>query len=481
MDALKKAEAAKRQGADGAPETNAEPSRISFADMSLEPIIESPPGDELGSPATDASTTVAREAPASLPELPSNLGGLDAEFVAHHEAHKAASGSAVRLKAAQTETASAPTPASTPAPVQKPVVVASESMVQADREAARNMFDAKAPAQPAGNRKFALMIGILSTSVALAIVGYFWWQYQSNFAVSTNNFAVRPAPASTRPAPTTPVTPATTAPTSPATAAATPLLPGAVSQVAAGAGMVAKEAAVDDETESPSGAPTPKAAPPRAGKKTPVEALETSADGDAIRLVRVTKSPLQVNPVLSKAYEDFNRGSFATAKTAYEALIKMEPYNIEALHGLAAIAVVEKRWNAADHYYERILVADPKDAAALSGLINLHGQNNPGAAESRLKGITSEQPDSAAAQFALGNLFASQQRWADAQQAYFKAYSADAENPDILYNLAVSLEHMNQARLARQYYLLALDATKRRPAGFDTAVVGARAAALKSP
>ena len=87
-------------------------------------------------------------------------------------------------------------------------------------------------------------------------------------------------------------------------------------------------------------------------------------------------------------------------------------------------------------------------------MINLHGQNNPGAAESRLKGIVSEQPESAAAQFALGNLYAAQQRWADAQQAYFKAYSADAESPDILYNLAVSLEHMNQAKLAYQYYSL---------------------------
>jgi tetratricopeptide (TPR) repeat protein len=43
-------------------------------------------------------------------------------------------------------------------------------------------------------------------------------------------------------------------------------------------------------------------------------------------------------------------------------------------------------------------------------------------------------------------------RWNDAQQAYFRAYSAEPDNPDILYNLAISLEHLRQNKLAAQYY-----------------------------
>jgi uncharacterized protein HemY len=55
--------------------------------------------------------------------------------------------------------------------------------------------------------------------------------------------------------------------------------------------------------------------------------------------------------------------------------------------------------------------------------------------------------------FALGNLYAQQGRWNDAQQAYFRAYAGDGDNPDYpLFNLAVSLEQLRQPKLALQYY-----------------------------
>jgi tetratricopeptide (TPR) repeat protein len=108
-------------------------------------------------------------------------------------------------------------------------------------------------------------------------------------------------------------------------------------------------------------------------------------DNDMVRLVKVSKSPLKINPLLTSGFENFNRGNFAAAKTDYESVLKSEPQNTEALHGLAAIALREGRTSLADYYYERILVADPKDAAALSAMINLHRQNDPTTAESRLQ------------------------------------------------------------------------------------------------
>jgi uncharacterized protein HemY len=50
--------------------------------------------------------------------------------------------------------------------------------------------------------------------------------------------------------------------------------------------------------------------------------------------------------------------------------------------------------------------------------------------ESRLKNLLREQRDSAALHFALGNVHARQNRWSEAQQAFFKAFSAEPEHPD---------------------------------------------------
>lgn len=99
---------------------------------------------------------------------------------------------------------------------------------------------------------------------------------------------------------------------------------------------------------------------------------------------------------------------------------------------------------------------------------------DPQTAESRLKSLLSAQPESAALNFALGNLYARQNRWPEAQQVYFNAVAADGDNPDYLFNLAVSLDHLRQPRLAGQHYRMALEAAARRPAAFDPAGVEKR-------
>lgn len=63
------------------------------------------------------------------------------------------------------------------------------------------------------------------------------------------------------------------------------------------------------------------------------------------------------------------------------------------------------------------------------------------------------QPDSTAALLvALGNLFAREERWADAQEAYFRAHTVDSGNADIIVNLAVSLDHLHRSNWPRQFY-----------------------------
>jgi Flp pilus assembly protein TadD len=168
-----------------------------------------------------------------------------------------------------------------------------------------------------------------------------------------------------------------------------------------------------------------------------------------------------------------------SAQLEYERAQKSDPRNTDALHGLAAIAVRQGRHDQADLLYRQIIEADPQDTTAMSALINTRAQIDPGMAESRLKSLSAAQPDLAAPQFALGNLYARQARWNEAQQAYFRAYGAEQDNPDILYNLAISLEHLRQNKLAVQYYTLAVAAAQGRTAGFNPALAKERLQALQ--
>jgi uncharacterized protein HemY len=104
---------------------------------------------------------------------------------------------------------------------------------------------------------------------------------------------------------------------------------------------------------------------------------------------------------------------------------------------------------------------------------------DPQASESRLKLLLAAQPESAPLNFALGNLYARQGRWPEAQPVYFNAVAADGDNPDYLFNLAVSLDHLRQPKLAAQHYRLALDAAQRRPAAFDRERVRVRLGELQ--
>jgi tetratricopeptide (TPR) repeat protein len=177
---------------------------------------------------------------------------------------------------------------------------------------------------------------------------------------------------------------------------------------------------------------------------------------------------------LNRAYDALLADNLTDARRDYEQALRSDPKNTDALLGLATIAARQGQADKAADLYLRVLEADPKDLNAKAGLINLKGQSDPALSESRLKTLLASQPDSAALNFALGNLHARQTRWSDAQQAYFRAYTAEPDNADYLFNLAVSLDHLHQKNLAIQYYQMALNAAGTRSAAFDRIQVKSR-------
>jgi Tfp pilus assembly protein PilF len=193
-------------------------------------------------------------------------------------------------------------------------------------------------------------------------------------------------------------------------------------------------------------------APPPPPKPAPPAATPPTASAAATKIV-VSRGTVaaSVNPVLTDAYNALRAGNMETAQRLYAQVAGAEPRSIDALLGLAAAASVQGRNEEAMRHYVRILELDPRHALAQSGLIGLIGRGDPPGAETRLKQLIAREP-SAFLYFTLGNLYADQSLWAQAQQAYFQAHHLDPGNPDYAHNLAVGLEHLGQPRLALGFY-----------------------------
>lgn len=406
MDALKKAEQAKQQG---------QASRVEGKEDALSPESE---------PVAESSGA------AFLPELPSRLEILDDEFIAH----AAEAGPRPKGKAA-------PKPEIPPVVTSKPVSGGSG----AGQSAAQNVFAAKQA--PAGNNQsFAIAVGSATFVAAAGIGVYFWLQLQP-----PGGLTARPAPIAAVPQGGAPV-PASLAPVAP------PPIETAES---------GKPGHSGDEEGSEIKAPAKAAVPPAL---TPARSASPPALPEGS--IRIAASKLKLNSTsaaLVRGFDAMSAGNFITARSNYERALKEDPRNADALHGMAAIALREERPDAAEAYYLRAIEADPKDAIALAGLIGLKGESAPPATESHLKNMLADQPGQPSLHFALGNLYARQNRWSEAQQSYFRAVSHDPDHPDYLFNLAISLDQLRQGKLAAQYYRQALAATAGRPAGFDKA------------
>ncbi|MGH8567670.1 MAG: tetratricopeptide repeat protein, partial [Gammaproteobacteria bacterium] len=198
--------------------------------------------------------------------------------------------------------------------------------------------------------------------------------------------------------------------------------------------------------------------------------------------IRIRRSPPRdrLDPELTEAYRAFRSGDPIRAETLYRRVQAREPDRRDALLGLAAVAMRQGRTQQAYGYYRRLIELDPGDSVALAGIASLTGNGGRHANESRLKLLLDQSPNAGHLHFALGNVYAKQGRWAEAQAAYFKAYTSDSQNPDYSFNLAVSLDRLGQGRAALGYYRRALYAADRGVEGFDTAQVLTRIQALSS-
>ncbi len=193
------------------------------------------------------------------------------------------------------------------------------------------------------------------------------------------------------------------------------------------------------------------------------------------------RKPDRVHKDLLKAYEAFQQGANERAMAAYRKVLKRRPEDRDALLGVAALEIRVGNLEQATKIYYRLLSSNPRDALVQSALISLREDVDPVAGESSIKNLLQEHPGSANLHFNLGNLFARQLRWSEAQQAYFNAYRLDVGNPDYAYNLAISLDHLAKSRTALQFYQLAVDLADSQPASFAQSEALQRIGMINAP
>jgi tetratricopeptide (TPR) repeat protein len=337
----------------------------------------------------------------------------------------------------------------------------------ASRAAAQKVFEAKFK-EPNPRLPFYITMGVLG-ACAVGTAIYFWIQLRpapslvnTNPARSASEIPVD-AGADKRAAPA--AAPASAGP------AAIPGLPGS---------SPPPQVAVTTPATPPAAAaaPTPATAAPAASPVNPAPSAARSrpaAPKGEDRPLTVTRSGPQIHPQVSSGYAAYQAGDIAKARTEYQQVLREEPANRDALLGLAAVEMRAQRYDLSYGYYRRILQADPRDAYAQAGLLALRSEQlDPVLVESRVKSLLAADREATVLYFTLGNQYAQQGRWAEAQQAYFKAYAAEPDNADYAFNVAVSLDQLRQPKLALEYYRRALALAEKRSASFAQDVARAR-------
>jgi len=338
-----------------------------------------------------------------------------------------------------------------PEPSAQPLALEPTPLVEASGASEPSQPDpVAAEGLSAPDPKLAFRISLAAAGIAaVAAAVYFWIQ-------------VRPAATVVKPNPPRAVTaasaaaPAAVEPARPSGDTALPGLPPSVPAEVPRAEPIAPTA-------------TPPAVQPAAQKPKPERAGAQAAlpQPPPVPSPPARAAPM-VQPRVRSGYAAYQAGDLTLARAEYEQALRDDAGNRDALLGIAAVETRSGRTGEAETYYRRLLQADPRDPHAHAGLLALRAQRvDPLQAESRIKTLLANDPEASVLHFSLGNQYARQARWDEAQLAYAKAHAADPGNPDFAFNRAVSLDHLHQRIAALEQYRIALELAAARSANFS--------------
>ncbi len=205
-------------------------------------------------------------------------------------------------------------------------------------------------------------------------------------------------------------------------------------------------------------------------KKAAAAKTSSTASSSSTLSISSGRQLSEKSQLLNEAYDAYEKGDLLTAKSLYNKVLVLDAVNRDALLGRAAIHIQDSEYQQAINLYQKVLVENPKDSMAITSLISV-ANIQPEAAESQLKTLLNEHPDSPFIHFVLGNIYGSQNRWSEAQASYFNALQSTPDNANYAYNMAISLEHLGKPSAAVTFYKKALVNSSRGLVTFDNQIV----------
>ena len=198
--------------------------------------------------------------------------------------------------------------------------------------------------------------------------------------------------------------------------------------------------------------------------------------------IKVSDEGVERKRKLEEARRLYYEGKYIEAESVYLGILAKTPASRDALRGVAQLAIATGRYQAAVATYLDLLRYYPDDAVAVAELSNLRSSRGKDfyEVEKLLKKSLGKQPEAdGRIHFSLGNLYADNDRWRDAQKSYFNAFAEEPSNPDYAYNLAVVLDYLGKPDLATRYYQEALNLSGGVKIGFRRSEAQERISQLK--
>jgi len=197
-------------------------------------------------------------------------------------------------------------------------------------------------------------------------------------------------------------------------------------------------------------------------------------------IIQKTKGLSPEKLKLKAAYQAYQQKKWALSELFFREVVALNSEHTNAQLGLAGSLLNQQKFKESLDVYYQVLDSSPNNLYAIEGIASIMQQfpSQNTQWQDTLSQVLKDYPDSALLKSAMGNIFAQQNNWQEAQNYYFDALALEPTNAMYNYNLAISLDYLKQYASAIEYYTKAL-LYKTNQTNFDEVVIKTRLAALK--
>ncbi|MEQ9448818.1 MAG: tetratricopeptide repeat protein [Rhodospirillaceae bacterium] len=201
--------------------------------------------------------------------------------------------------------------------------------------------------------------------------------------------------------------------------------------------------------------------------------------GDAVQVRRVSQ---QAQDNASAGYNALIRGEFDTALEFYNRALEQEPESVLALLGRGSALQKLSRSTEAQAAYNAVLRLDPKNREALTNLTTIVSERSPAEALAQLQELERDYPNFSPVTAQIGLAHAKMGAMPQARDYLRRAVAMSPGAVMYHYNLALVLDHMNLGDQAIRSYenVLAAIAGGRNVSGLSSTDIERRVRYLRT-